>query len=125
MWPKVLAQLLELLPHAARLLPLADRFLAQRANQDEATREAIEALRSDLGQNLTTHESLYRQLNEHSELLQDALQQARAAKAAAELSAERLTALERKVSRQSTFLVLLLSLCIVLLACVLFFGMKH
>ena len=41
MWPKALAQLIELAPYIARMLPTADRYLQSRAASDEATREAL------------------------------------------------------------------------------------
>ena len=41
MWPKALAQLIELAPHIARLLPTADRFLQSKVAGDEATRAAL------------------------------------------------------------------------------------
>ena len=48
MWPKALTQLVELAPHVTRLLPLADRFLKDKATGDEATRRALEAHGSTL-----------------------------------------------------------------------------
>jgi hypothetical protein len=56
MWPRLIAQLVELLPHIARLIPLADRYLTTRstaeASADPASHAALtqltEALRSDL-----------------------------------------------------------------------------
>ena len=53
MWPKLLAQLFELLPHVSRLIPMADRFFASRAATDRATEAAMaamaEGVRGDLG----------------------------------------------------------------------------
>jgi len=73
MWPKAIAQLIELLPHVSRLLPLADRFLNAKTADAEASRSAMqqmaEGLRGDLGQVTASHAGLYRQLNEQSEKL--------------------------------------------------------
>lgn len=73
MWPKAIAQLIELLPHMSRLLPLADRFLNSKTADAEASRTAMEqmaaGLRGDLGQVTASHAGLYRQLNEQSERL--------------------------------------------------------
>lgn len=41
MWPKLLLQLVEFLPHATRLLPVADRYL-QANGTNERTTEAVE-----------------------------------------------------------------------------------
>lgn len=48
MWPKALSQLVELAPHITRLLPLADRFLRDKATGDDNTRQALETHRSAL-----------------------------------------------------------------------------
>jgi septal ring factor EnvC (AmiA/AmiB activator) len=70
MWPKAIAQLIELLPHATRLLPMADRFFSAKTADAEASRNAMEqmaeGLRGDLGQVTASHAGLYRQLNEQS-----------------------------------------------------------
>ena len=56
MWPRLIAQLVELLPHVARLLPLADHYLSARSaadagndpSQQAALSELTEAVRSEL-----------------------------------------------------------------------------
>lgn len=45
MWPKML---LELLPHFARLMPVADKYFANRAASDKAQQESIAALAANL-----------------------------------------------------------------------------
>ena len=50
MWPKALLQLLELVPHFSRLLPMADKFLQSKATLDDATLKTIGDLRGELGQ---------------------------------------------------------------------------
>jgi len=70
MWPKAIAQLIELLPHVSRLLPMADRLLNTKTAHTEASRSAMqqmaEGLRGDLGQVTASHAGLYRQLNDQS-----------------------------------------------------------
>jgi uncharacterized coiled-coil protein SlyX len=56
MWPRLIAQLVELLPHVTRLIPLADRYLTTRSaaeggvdpSSHAALTQLTEALRSDL-----------------------------------------------------------------------------
>ncbi|HWZ52907.1 MAG TPA: hypothetical protein VNW54_15735 [Granulicella sp.] len=44
MWPRLLAQLFELLPHVSRLVPLADRYFALRSARERAQEAALAAL---------------------------------------------------------------------------------
>ena len=52
MWPRLIAQLVELLPHVSRLVPMADTYFASRGNRDSAHTSALnslgETMRSDL-----------------------------------------------------------------------------
>lgn len=128
MWPKALAQLIELAPHIGRLLPVADRFLQSRASNDDATNRALEqigTLRGDLGRVASTHESLYRQLNDQAERLASISEEATAARAAAEAAEERAGGLERRLNISSTILGILLPLNIVLLALLILLVMRH
>src|SRR5579875_2809425 len=47
MWPKALSQLIDFAPQIVSLLPLADRFLKDKASNDSATRQAIEDLQNN------------------------------------------------------------------------------
>ena len=62
MWPKVIAQLVELLPHLSRLVPMADKFLSSKANSEKANEAAMvamaEGVRGDLGQVLALHKGI-------------------------------------------------------------------
>lgn len=102
MWPRVLMQLMELLPHIGRLVPMADRFLASKAANDKATEAAMlamaEGVRGDLGQVTKAHAGLYRQLQELSAQVAVVGESAEAAKRAAGGQEERLVALEAKVA---------------------------
>lgn len=128
MWPKAIAQLVEVAPHITRLLPVADRFLQARSANDEATRRALDQMaevRGDLGRVVASHESLYRQLNEQSERLAQVVEQAQAARAAAESAEERAGGLERRLNISSAMLGVLLPLNLVLLALVIMLVMRH
>lgn len=66
MWPKAFAQFVELAPHVARLLPMADRFFQSKNAADDTMRRSMEAmaegLRSDLGQLNAAQAGLAKQL---------------------------------------------------------------
>jgi len=70
MWPQII---FALLPHLTRLLPSADKSLAnhgddhEQRNADLAT--LADSLRSELGQVTEAHSGIYRQLREQSEQL--------------------------------------------------------
>ena len=70
MWPKLLAQLFELLPHITRLVPMADKYFSSRTASEKATEAAMaamaEGVRGDLGQVAKAHAGLYQQLQEQS-----------------------------------------------------------
>jgi hypothetical protein len=57
MWPRLLAQLLEVLPHVTRLVPLADRYLTARSATERAHEEDLAALRTDLASLTRSHAS--------------------------------------------------------------------
>jgi hypothetical protein len=122
MWPKALAQLIELAPHIARLLPTADRFLQQKTAGDEATRAAVakigEDVRSDVSRVTASHEGIYRQLNELGERMTQLTEHLTATRAAAEAAEERAGALERGVAVGNALLRILLPLNVILLALV-------
>jgi len=116
MWPKAIAQLIELAPHVSRLLPMADRFLNAKTADAEASRSAMqqmaEGLRGDLGQVTASHAGLYRQLNEQSEKISELSSDVATVKRSVESLDPRLTRLEQQNSR----LTVLLGLSLVLLA---------
>jgi septal ring factor EnvC (AmiA/AmiB activator) len=67
MWPKLL---FDLLPHFARLMPMADKYLAGRSASDKAQEAALAAfaadLRGELGQSTQTQAGIQRQLQEQN-----------------------------------------------------------
>lgn len=129
MWPKALAQLIELAPHIARLLPTADRYLQARSAGDEATRAALakvgEDVRSDISRVTSSHEGIYRQLNEQGERMAQLSEQVNGARAAAEIAEERAGALERRVAISNAMLGVVLPLNVILLALVIYLVFRH
>ncbi len=66
MWPKVLAQLIpqliDLLPHVKRVVPLADKYLCSKAANDAALAAMAEGVRGDLGKVATANADLSGQI---------------------------------------------------------------
>jgi len=119
MWPKVLAQLFDLLPHLTRLVPMADKFLASRAATDRATEQAMlamaEGVRGDLGQVTKAHAGLYQQLQEQSGQIAELAAEVKRMGAAA----ERVTALELRVASLARWIRVGVSLIVALLIAVI------
>lgn len=102
MWPKVIAQLFELLPHISRLVPMADKYLSSKTASEKANEAAMaamaEGVRGDLGQVTKAHAGLYRQLQEQSVQIAGVAEEVKQARLAAERDDNRLAALESKVA---------------------------
>ena len=118
MWPRVLAQLFELLPHITRLVPMADKYFSTKTASEKATEAAMtamaEGVRGDLGQVAKAHAGLYQQLQEQS---------AKIAGMSAEVNrivpaVERVTALESQVATLGRWMKAGVSLIVVLLVAV-------
>ena len=129
MWPKAIAQLIELAPHITRLVPAADRFLNSKAASEEASRNAMqrmaEGLRGDLGQVTATHAGLYQQISDVSEKLTAIGVDARTAKLATESIETRLNRMERETSRLRAMLAVSLLLLAVLCILVILMLVHH
>jgi chromosome segregation ATPase len=123
MWPKLLAQLFELLPHVSRLIPMADRFFASRAATDRATEAAMaamaEGVRGDLGQVTKAHAGLYRQLQEHGAQLDEVRDDLKRVRTVLEQRENRIETLESQVTSLGWWVKLGVSLVVVLLAVIL------
>jgi chromosome segregation ATPase len=102
MWPKVLVQLFELLPHITRLVPMADKYLSSKTASEKATEAAMaamaEGVRGDLGQVTKAHAGLYRQLQDQSAQIAEVGQEVKRARLSAEQHENRMVALESKVA---------------------------
>src|SRR5882757_9540605 len=102
MWPKVIAQLFELLPHITRLVPMADKYLSSKTASEKANEAAMaamaEGVRGDLGQVTTAHAGLYRQLQDQSAQIAEVSTDVRQVRRTIESQAERLAAIEKQVA---------------------------
>jgi hypothetical protein len=126
MWPKVFAQLVELLPHVSRLLPMADKYLSSKAAAEKANEAAMaamaEGVRGDLGQVTKAHLGLYRQLQDQSALITEVGEEVKRGRLAIEQHEHRMEAIEREVTSFSLWLkagipilVAMMSMVVVLL----------
>src|SRR5260370_35900103 len=101
MWPKVIAQLFELLPHISRLLPMADKYFNQKAAAEKANEAAMaamaEGVRGDLGQVTKAHVGLYRQLQDQSAQIAELGEEVKRARLALEQHDHRLEAQELRL----------------------------
>ena len=120
MWPKLFMQLFDLLPHAVRLAPVADKFFAHRSAADKAQREALAAMAEEvhggLGQVTSAHDSLYRQLQEQNNRLAELNEEVRSAHTAIGQHERRVEALDQKIASMGIWLKGGLSVIVVLLA---------
>jgi hypothetical protein len=119
MWPKLLAQLFELLPHITRLVPMADKYFSSRTASEKATEAAMaamaEGVRGDLGQVAKAHAGLYQQLQEQSAQIGEVSAEVKRMGAAL----ERVTALELQVVSLGRWVKVGVSLIVVLLVAVI------
>jgi chromosome segregation ATPase len=117
MWPKVIAQLFELLPHISRLLPMADKYFNSKAAAEKANEAAMaamaEGVRGDLGQVTKAHVGLYRQLQEQSAQITELSQAVKANRGAIEQQASRVESLELKLTSLGWWVKIGVSLLIV------------
>jgi hypothetical protein len=117
MWPKVIAQLFELLPHISRLLPMADKYFNSKAAAEKANEAAMaamaEGVRGDLGQVTKAHVGLYRQLQEQSAQITGVSEQVTATRTVIGQQADRVESLEHKVASLGWWIKIGVSLLIV------------
>ena len=114
MWPKALAQLLELAPHVTRLVPVADRYLQSRTEGRDAQRVAYERLadglrvdignladgvHGDLTQLAAAQAGIAHQLNQHSETLASMAAELRTARLTGEELETRMKRMEARTSQ--------------------------
>jgi hypothetical protein len=120
MWPKVLMQLVELLPHATRLIPVADRYFASKQAGDKATEAAMmamaEGVQADLGQVTKAHAGLYRKLQEQEAQLAEMRDEVRQTRTALE---HRVEALEQRLAAASLWIRIGMSASVVMLIVIL------
>jgi septal ring factor EnvC (AmiA/AmiB activator) len=102
MWPKVIAQLFELLPHITRLVPMADKYLSSKTASEKANEAAMaamaEGVRGDLGQVTQAHAGLYRQLQDQSAQIAEVSEEVKRVRLSIEQHERRMSALEANVT---------------------------
>ena len=118
MWPKVLAQLIELLPHVSRLLPMADKFLTSKTAGEKASEAALtamaEGVRGDLGQVTQAHAGLYRQLQDQSAQITEVGEEVKRARLSIEQHELKIEALDRRIASVALWVKLGVSLLVIL-----------
>jgi len=123
MWPKVFAQLIELLPHLTRLVPMADKFLSSKAAAEKANEAAMvamaEGVRGDLGQVTKAHLGLYRQLQDQSAQIAEVGEEVKRSRAAMEQHEKHMAALENQIGSFGIWLKAGVSLLVALLVVVI------
>jgi hypothetical protein len=123
MWPKVIAQLFELLPHISRLLPMADKYLSSKTAAEKANETAMaamaEGVRGDLGQVTKAHAGLYRQLQDQSAQIAEVSVEIKAARLSLEQHLHRMEILEQQISSLGLWVKAGVSLLVVLAAVVI------
>lgn len=121
MWPKLLAQLFELLPHISRLVPMADRYFSSKASAEKANEAAMaamaEGVRGDLGQVTRAHAGLYRQLQDLSAQVTEVGEEVKRTRALVE---RRVEALELQVVAVGRWVKVGVGLLVVLAGAVIF-----
>ena len=128
MWPKVLLQLFELMPHVTRLVPMADKYFSSKTATERATEAAMIAMadgvRGDLGQVTKAHAGLYRQLQDQSAQITEVAEEVKRSRLAAEQHANRMAALESTVASLQLWIKGGISL-LILLAAVMIYLLVH
>jgi septal ring factor EnvC (AmiA/AmiB activator) len=95
-------QLVELLPHVSRLVPVADRYFSSKAAGERASEMALatlaEGVQTDLGQVTKAHAGLYRQLQEQGTQISAVGDEVHQVRASLQASDRRVIALEQRVN---------------------------
>jgi hypothetical protein len=123
MWPKLIAQLFELLPHITRIVPMADRYFSSRTASEKANEAAMaamaEGVRGDLGQVTKAHAGLYRQLQDQSAQIAELSEEVKRARLSIEQHEHRMSTLGSDVSSIGLWVKAGVSLLAVLLIVVI------
>ena len=123
MWPKVIAQLFELLPHITRLVPMADKYLSSKTASEKANEVAMtamaEGVRGDLGQVAKAHAGLYRQLQEQTAQIAEVGEEAKRARLAIEQHDHRMEAIEQRTASLGVWVKAGVSILTILLVAVI------
>ena len=128
MWPKVIQQLFELLPHITRLVPMADRYFSSKAASEKANEAAMaamaEGVRGDLGQVTKAHAGLYRQLQDQSAQIAEVSEEVKRTRLSMEQHEHRMSTLESNMTSLGWWVKAGVSLLVVLVAVVIVLLMR-
>jgi chromosome segregation ATPase len=128
MWPKVIAQLFELLPHITRLVPMADKYLSSKTASEKANEAAMaamaEGVRGDLGQVTKAHAGLYRQLQDQSAQIAEVSEEIKRARLSIEQHEHRMLTLESNLTSLGWWVKAGVSLLVVLIVMVIVLLMR-
>jgi hypothetical protein len=118
--------LFDLLPHFARLLPMADKFLATRSASEKAQEAALATMSATLGTNLgqvaEMHANVQRALKDQGEQVGEIAVEVTRVRMGVESAEARITKLEKTAAMTTRMLIvalILLSMVMALLAIVL------
>ncbi len=129
MWPKLLMQLFELLPHVTRLVPVADRYFSSKAAGEKANEAALvamaEGVRGDLGQVTKAHAGLYRQLQEQNAQIVELSEELKRTRLSVAQVEHRMETLWLQVGSNGRWLKVGFSLTLVMLAVVIGLLLRH
>jgi chromosome segregation ATPase len=120
MWPKML---LELLPHFARLMPVADKYFNSRSASDKEHQAALAALSQELREGAVKvseeQASLQRQVQEQSAQIAEIALETTRTRLAVETVEARLAKLEKTMARAVRLLWAVLGLVLIALVVLL------
>jgi DICT domain-containing protein len=123
MWPKVIAQLFELLPHITRLVPMADRYFSSKTASEKATEAAMAAMaedvREDLVQVTKAHAGLYRQLQDQSAQIAEVSEEVKRARLSMEQHEHRMLTIQANVTSLEWWVKAGVSVLVVLVVAVI------
>jgi chromosome segregation ATPase len=105
MWPRLLAQMFELLPHVTRLVPLADRYFTSRSAAERAHEDGLNSLRTELAGLTSSHASLSAELAAQSQKLDHLTAQADRNRADLAFHATQLQAITQQLKRLQIWVV--------------------
>jgi hypothetical protein len=119
----VLKQLVELLPHVSRLVPIAERYFSTKAAGDRSNELALaaiaEGMQADMGQVSKAHAGLYRQIQEQGAQIAGIGDEVRHVRGALDTSERKVAALEQRVESLNLWIKAGVSLMTILLFVIL------
>ena len=116
-------QLMELLPHATRLIPVADKYFSSKTANEKANEAALvamaEGVQADLGQVTAAHAGLYRKMQEQEAQIAEMRDELRHAKLTLDQYANRMEIADHRLASLSLWLRIGMSASVVMLIIIL------